>query len=401
MSAAKKAKPVTPANQYLGDIHRRRMVARRAFAPGQTRVFQRQTLAGGIESCLNMWVDLTRLFGTIPDADLEKHVRDSDWWALIDVLCGTGTQEERENARRLRFYMAMIVGAVSVKPGHNPLLMGKQGTGKEQIWAPLIQVLGPERSINVSQHMFNGTFNAWMMNRLVMMPEVRRTTRGTATDHDQYTALKRMCDPGREYDNVNEKHIKAINVQNVFVLVMTTNEDQPMTLPEDDRRVWVIQVKEHDWDNTRHQNLAAWFRAPSPWGETNAHVIVEWLIRFWDAGIMLDEVLGPAPMTRDKLDLIERGAGAVLTWLRDTLGREIPDPLTLPDVFTSGYVVDRLTQAIRGGGQGVGPGVRVPSADGMGRYLVKAGCRKLNDGKATGHALPGADLVKIWDTLGH
>jgi hypothetical protein len=347
-------------------------------------VFRRKTLAGGVETCLNMWVDLTRLFGSVADASLDKHVRDSDWWALIDALCGTTTQEERENARRLRFYMAMIVGAVGVKPGHNPLLIGKQGAGKEQIWAPIVQVLGPERSVNVSQHMFNGTFNAWMMNRFVMMPEVRRTTRGTTTDHDQYTAIKRMCDPGREFDNVNEKHIKAINAQNVFVLVMTTNEEQPMTLANDDRRIWVIQTKDHDWDNSRHQKLAAWLKAPSPWGETNAHVIVEWLIRFWDEGIMLDEVLGAAPMTQDKVELIERGAGPVLTWLRDTFGRTTPDPLTSRDIFTSGDIVDRLTQAIRGGGQGVGPGTRVPSADNMGRYLVKAGCRKLNDGKATG-----------------
>jgi hypothetical protein len=193
-----------------------------------------------------------------------------------------------------------------------------------------------------------------------------------------------MCDPGRKHDMVNEKYMKAINVRNIFVLVMTSNEDRPMTLPEDDRRIWVINVKDPGWDDARHQRLAAWFEAPAPWGETNAHAVVEWLIRYWDESIMLDEVLGKAPLTRDKLELIERGAGPVLTWLRDTLGRVPPDPLTLPDIFTSGDIVDRLTHAVRHGGQGVGPGVRVPSVETVGRYLVKAGCRKLNHGKATG-----------------
>jgi hypothetical protein len=411
---AKGDKRLTPSQWYLSD-DRRRLVHARTWAPGRPRVFSQIMEDGSRRDYLNIWRELPRAMATVPAPDLDTHARNSDWWKLIHELCGDATHEERENARRLLFYMAMIVGAPHVKPGNNPLLIGKQGVGKDQIWSPLMKVLGPERSITVSHHMWNSQFNPWMMNRLVMMPELRMTTRLTATAHDQYETIKRMCDPGREFDSMNEKNMRAVNVVNAFVLVMTTNEDKPMTLPEDDRRIWVINVKDPGWPVTRHQALAAWLNAPSPWGQTNAHAVVEWLIRFWDESIMLDEVQGPAPMTQDKSMLVKHSADPIQAWLEDRLSQVLPSPLTLPDLFTSQDIVNAASAAVRSGTEGLPPRTAVPHVDGMSHILIRLRCRVINKGNPvstrygrrrlwvrpwadpTYETMSGADLAQVVD----
>ena len=379
-TAGKADKPITPAQWYMGDVSRRRVIHRLGWFPGQSEIIRRQAKNGTWRDYLNTWIDLDRVLGHVPDDVLDRHVRGSDWWALLHALTGVATFEDTENARRLLFYMAMVVGAVGIKPGHNPLFIGKQGAGKEQIWAPLMQVLGENRSITLSHRMFTNDFNPWMMNRLVLMPETRMTSRRNMSFHDQYENLKRMCDPGREWEEVNEKGEKQINMANVFVLVMSTNEDQPMALPPDDRRIWVIRVKETGWDVSRHQKLAAWLRAPSPWGETNAHAVVEWLIRYWDEGIMADEVQGHAPMTRDKQDLIRHGADPVQEWLLDRLSRTLPDPLTLPDIFSAQDIVNAVIAAVRSGTEALPPRTTIPHVVGVAGILRQIGCRMLAKG---------------------
>ena len=376
---------------------------RRAWAPGQPKVFTTRDPAGGDTMNMNKWNNLSRPLKHVPDADLDAYIRSSDWWLLVDLLCGTVTNDQRENARRLRVFMAMVAGAVEHKPGWVPLIIGKQGVGKELIWAPLMKVLGPTRATSITQSQFTGAFNPWMMNKLVQLAEMRRTTKGSMTDHDQYTILKRICDVGREWDIVNDKYEKMINVRNAFALVITSNEPRPLSLPEDDRRVFVVLAEDPGWPDTRYFNLAKWMDALSPWGGTNAEAIVEWLIRFWDEGMMLDEMQGHAPMSPDKLTLIERGAGPIDEWLRQTLGRVLPDHLSLPDIFTAGDIVDRLSRAVRQGGEGLSPHTAVPSADSMGHTLSRVGCRRLRNGDALGArklrlwAKPNADVV--YDTM--
>jgi Family of unknown function (DUF5906) len=391
---------ISPAQWFFRD-GRGRVMDRRAWAPGMPKVYTEQDPAGGETVCMNKWNALSRPLKHVPDDDLDVYIRASDWWLLVDLLCGTATHDQRENARRLRVFMAMVAGAVEHKPGWVPLLIGKQGVGKELIWAALMKVLGPSRATSITQGQLTGAFNPWMMNKLVQLAEMRRTTRGTTTDHDQYTILKRVCDVGREWDVMNDKHEKMINVRNAFALVITSNEPRPLSLPDDDRRVFVVLTEDPGWPNTRYFDLAKWMDAASPWGETNAHAIVEWLIRFWDEGMMLDEMQGHAPRNPDKLTLIERGAGPIDEWLRQTLGRVLPDHLSLPDIFTAGDIVDRLSRAVRQGGEGLSPQTAVPSADSMGQTLSRVGCHRLRNGDQI-----GARKLRLWvkpnaDVVGH
>ena len=160
----------------------------------------------------------------------------------------------------------MIVGATGVKPGHNPLLIGVQGAGKEIMLRPVMDFLGPSRYRQIEQEDLKGGFTDWIANRLVILPEVYRPTRWNRHGMDEYQRIKAFCDPGKPFMPMNRKYEGVIQVRNVFVLVMTSNEDRPLSLPPDDRRIWVVRVKETGWPVARFQALARGFTEPSPWG---------------------------------------------------------------------------------------------------------------------------------------
>lgn len=376
-----KGNPVRPSVWARTEpLHR--IADARAWWPGKPLVFT-ETIDGARLRLVNLWRDPPRPLKGADWAWLDAHVRASPWWELMDDLIGTATPEQRENGRRLRFYMAMIVGGLDVKPGHSPLLIGRQGAGKEHIWAPIIDWLGPDRARQLMQAEISGSFTSWYRNRLVMMPELRRTTRGLVTDHDQYQDLKVVLDAGKKFLSVNEKYREPVQVLNCVVMVFTSNEDRPLSLAPDDRRFWVIRVQDtaaRGWTPTKHQHMATWRGADSGRGGTNDDAVVEWLIRMWDPDLMLGEVQGHAPMTWDKRVLINLGGGPVLAWLEERLDLKTPNPLALHDLITAHELVDLAEAALRSGDQGLSRKTSIPGASTMGQLMARAGCRALNDG---------------------
>jgi len=390
-----KGNPIRPS-VWARTAFMHRVIDARVWWPGKPLVFA-ETIDGTNLGLANLWRDPPRPLRNADWAWLDGHVRASPWWELMDALIGTATSEQQDNGRRLRFYMAMIVGGLDVKPGHNPLLMGPQGAGKEHIWAPILDWLGPGRSRQLMQIEIGGPFTDWYRNRLVMMPELRRTTRGMVTDHDQYQDLKVVLDPGKRFLSLNEKYHAPVQVLNCAVMVFTTNEDRPLSLAPDDRRFWVIRVQDTaaaGWTPTRHQQLANWRAMDNGHGGTNNEAIVEWLIRMWDPDLMLGEVQGHAPVTRDKRDLIHRAGGAMLEWLEDRLDSKPPSPLALRDLITAHELVDLAEAAIRSGDQGLPRRTSIPSAEAMGKLMAQAGCRKLNRG--TPVLVASGDRRRIW-----
>ena len=363
-------KRVMPPSQWYLRHPRRRALFGRTWWPGRPDVFT----AAGEGQLLNMWRDVERPLREAPQDWLDNLVRSSDWWVLVETLLGP-------DARRMFFYMSCVMGAPGLKPGNFPLTIGAQGTGKELMWAPLQAALGWRRATQLSQAALNGDFTGWIEHRLVLLPEMRRTTRGTLTDHDQYQVLKAMLDNGKEFLTVNRKYLAPYPVRNVFVLVMTSNEDRPITLDKDDRRIWVIRANNPGWPVARYQDLAAWYVAPTLHGGVNQDAIAEWLTRNWDPAIMEDEIAGHAPMSPAKQDLIARGRDAMETWTEELLARDPGEPLAVPTIFTIRDIMDRIERAGTHGGEGLARGTKSPGAQAIGHILSELGCRKLLNGQ--------------------
>jgi hypothetical protein len=393
-----KDKIIPPSQWYRGNP-RARSVSGHVWEPGAPRMFNPR---GGnrMTVYLNMWRDFSRPgTGLVPANPANEAF--TEWLELQETLFDAGTGEGRDNLEHWLDYLSLIMARVDVKPGHNPLLIGRQGVGKEIILRPLLDVLGPERYRHLDQSMMKGEFTDWIMNRLVMLQEVYRPARWNRTGMDEYAKLKTLCDPGKPFISVNQKYQTPIMAANVFVLVMTSNEDRPLALPPDDRRIWVTRVKETGWPVSRYQALARAFKEPSPWGGvSNSEAIVEWLIQRYEGKpeaertAMLDRFTGHAPMTRDKTALIERSRGEVEIWIAELLTRALPDPLALPDVFTAQDVMEKVENAGEVGGYGLARGTRVRGANAVGRMLRRAGCAALNNGQST--PMPDGVARHLW-----
>jgi hypothetical protein len=382
-----KGNPVSPARWYRGSP-RHRLIDTRTWWPGRGELFS-DLLEGKRVNFLNTWVDIPRPLIQVPDADLQVLVGNSPWAELVRKLFDAAT------ARHWLNYQSMVLAGVDIKPGHIALTMGKQGVGKEIILVPVIRTLG-DRALQIDQSDLNGNFTDWLKRKLVVLPEVRRTTRGTTTDHDQYQRIKALCDPGKIFVRLNEKYLRPTQVRNVFVLVMTSNEDKPMTLPPDDRRIWVIEAKDPGWDPADYQDLVAWYDEPTPWvpGADNALAVGEWLIRRWDPKTMLARVLAPAPMTPAKESLIGLGRNDIQVWVEELLTRATPDPLALSDVFAASDVMTRIDSAGQTGVDGLPRGTRTPGASAVGRMLSVLDCVKLNSGQTV--PMPTGPARNLW-----
>jgi len=252
----------------------------------------------------------------------------------------------------------------------------------------------------IDQEALNSQFTDWTKHKLVTLPELRRTTRGTTTDHDQYQRIKALCDPGKEFIRLNEKFKHPTSVLNVFVLIITSNEDRPVTLPMDDRRMWVLRVETPPgWDAPRYRALAEWYdQIHTRLGFTHAHLVVEWLRRRWDAKTMAGRMTGHAPHTPGRAELIIQSRSDVEDWILDLLNAAPTAPLHLGQVFTSQTVMDKLESAVRIGGYGLPKNCPIPGAKGVGRILGQLGCVSLNSRQAV--PMPDGTERRAWARRG-
>ena len=61
-----------------------------------------------------------------------------------------------------------------------------------------------------------------MSRRLVQFSEIRQTTRGTLTPHDQMARLKTAFDPGKEWLPINPKMAPQYEARNVLMGWLTS-----------------------------------------------------------------------------------------------------------------------------------------------------------------------------------
>jgi hypothetical protein len=252
-----------------------------------------------------------------------------------------------------------------------------------------------------------------MSRRLVLFSEMRQTTRGTLTPHDQMARLKTAFDPGKEWVPINPKLALQYIARNIVMGWLTSNEEAPLRLEEGDRRFLVLDRRcVVPWSKAAYARLARWLEH-----ENGFALVAEWLFRRWEtmSASRQQALIGTAPMTEAKAVMIEENEDPIDAWLRDVVEAECPDPDALPDVVSVECVIQRLLQAQQ---LGRFNGMRVnTNAASVGRRLAKVGAVKLNDGRqvrvkgrqvrvwavrnvAFYSALNPADIAKICDAPG-
>jgi hypothetical protein len=278
------------------------------------------------------------------------------------------------------------------------LLTGGQGIGKDMVMEPLKRLMDGSVS-TIGSHDLGSQFTGWAKARLVLGQEIKQTGPGTATGHDQYAKLKMFTANGEQWLDVNGKYQRREKVANVCGFWMTSNESVPLPIEKGDRRFLVFASPAKPWPGQDYVDLATWLLTAG-----GVDLVGEFLCQRWagmDAARKTVLVVS-APLTPSRAELADASTGPVGEWIADMMARSAPpaDPQGMPDVVTAQDMVDAMARAVRHGGQGLAPGVRVPSAQVMGGLMKGAGCQGLNRGKQVRVRASGLGRV-LWSLRDH
>jgi hypothetical protein len=355
-------RPMKPGAFFLTGGHGRRVEGLIDW-PDQPEVVEHRG-----QRLANLWYKLPRPFEHTPTVD-DTAVQ--PWLDLYWHVIGQETLEAWELGETVLDWLAMVM-ASSVKGGWQVVLIGRQGIGKDLILLPLMRVLG-DRAQLLRGDALTGAYTEWTGKRLVQLSEIKQTTRGASTPHDQMGHLKSAFDPGKEWFMANPKYGHQHEVRNVVMCWLTSNDDNPLKLEEGDRRFLILDRKAvSPLPGAAYARLGDWLKADG------MALVAEWLYRRWDAmsPMCRAALAGVAPMTEAKRVLIAENEDPIDVWLRKCVESQHPEPDALPDVVTVDLVIERLLQAKREGRFGVA--VTSLHEENIGRRLAKLGAVKLN-----------------------
>lgn len=359
---------------------RARVADRLVYWPGEARWF-RDRDAGASVWLVNKWVGTERLGLPVRDADV------AEWLRLVRWVC---SQDGPSCAESLLDWMALVVGAPGVKPGWHVVIQGAQGLGKDMIIQPVRAGVGEANVGTVNAIALHGAFNEYAERRLVVVNELKQTSRGAATGRDQYGALKELTENTTRVLKINQKNMRPYYARNTSAFLATTNDAGAVALEDDDRRFLVVAAGDKDttapWPPNEYAALAAWMR-----DRGGAELCAEWLRDRWD-GMPADRraaQLGRAPSTPGRTAMVAASADPLAAWMRDQI-----ELGAWPDLMTSRDITGAIVSAARAGE------IRgVPTPHRWGAVLRSLGGGKTYNGAPI--VLRSGEKVRVWATRGH
>lgn len=311
------------------------------------------------------------------------------WLDLVRHVLGS------EGPRAIVHFLDWCAGVVAVadrKPGWMVCVQGAQGIGKDLMMAPVKAGVGEDNAATIKGAQLASSFNEHEARRLVLISELRQTTTGSVSGHDQYNAIKSLVDTSAGVRAINPKYGRKYVARDVCAVFTSTNEPGAIALEADDRRVMVCMSKADRLSKAYYERVVAWLAT----GGTDR--VVQWLLERWDSmGARRQGALtGNAPWTRSKRHMFLAGDD-VLIWLDDKIAAGA-DP-DWPDIMSAEDVQANIERAISSASGGLSSKLRAPSVARVGRKLLDLGCRPL----AGGHQVRLRDgrKVRLWSLRNH
>jgi hypothetical protein len=186
--------------------------------------------------------------------------------------------------------------------GHAPVIISRQGIGKDTLLGPIMKGLGDHNVEFIrSEQLVNPQFTSYLKFQLIICDELMNSERPTA-----YNTLKTLIANPREWRTINEKNITPYRHPNNQNYMFFGNKMNAITMEEDDRRLWVYEIIMQKMMQIEFVKL----RAALDGGET-VHA-VKWLMEEIDLG---DFQRFDAPDTPSKRAMMKETRPAFVNWL--------------------------------------------------------------------------------------
>jgi hypothetical protein len=139
-------------------------------------------------------------------------------------------------------WMAHRIQRPGIKPNFGILLIGPPKIGKDTILVPLREGVGPWNYKDISLNQMAGAFNDYLCSVVLRISEARDSGDAGKGRIDRYALhdhLKPTLASPPETFRINRKHVQEYAGFNVVGVIITTNHQDALYLPEDDRRLLV------------------------------------------------------------------------------------------------------------------------------------------------------------------
>lgn len=267
------------------------------YHPGKPRVMDGK----GDTLLFNQWrpgvVNLPR---KIASADVQK------WLALNEFVWGGPV-----NAEVMLKWMAFVIQFPDRKPNWHPLLMSKQGIGKDTMLKPLLYALGGDNYASIGTDTLSGNFTQFLETKLVFVNEAKqRSGGGGKSSHDIYNDVKKYLAIPMEQVEVNKKGLLPYSIPNLTAWVFFSNEDNPLAIGEGDRRIFVVDNRAVDKkDPTYYADVIAWL------DNSGVEKVAGYLLDYPLTAADIALIQGPAPQSAAKDALVALNGNPVISAL--------------------------------------------------------------------------------------
>jgi hypothetical protein len=267
-------------------------------------------------------------------------------------------------AEHILGWMAHRIQRPGIKPNFGILLIGPPKIGKDTILVPLREGVGPWNYKDISLNQMAGAFNDYLCSVVLRISEARDSGDAGKGRIDRYALhdhLKPVLASPPEAFRINRKHVQEFAGFNVVGVIITTNHQDALYLPEDDRRLLVANspCKTDEFSAAFFDRFYHWYYAEGggighviaflreyDLAQFNAYAAPPKTAGFWNMvaadqgtehGELLDAIDALGKEARDKAAR-ERGEP-----VKDDAPFERPEALTLGDLASKAPGAEWLT----------------------------------------------------------
>ena len=239
-------KPIPAANW----LDANRPVEQMTWAPGKPMLIPGKLIADG------GWIDRSgcTVFNLYKPPIIQPVAGDvTPWLNLV-------RRNYPEQADRIVPFLAHKVQRPHEKINHGLVLGGKPGIGKDTIFEPVKQAVGPWNFAEVSPKQVLGRFNGFLKSVILRISEAR-----DLGEYDRYAFhdhMKTYMAAPPDVLRVDEKNIREYYVPNLSGVIITTNyKTDGIYLPDDDRRHMVAwsNLSKDDFTLDYWRDLYRWY----------------------------------------------------------------------------------------------------------------------------------------------
>jgi hypothetical protein len=368
-----------PIEDWFRDVAPGRVVDAMTYWPGMGPVFEHERV-----------VFVNRYAPGPVQSDGGRRVTNAEVAPWLGLVARVMAGESPRIMVHVLDWLALVVGEPGTKPAHGVLVQGRQGIGKDLMMRPVVWACGAANVAEIGAEDLHSEFTEYAEKRLILVAELKQTSRGSASGHDQYNRLKRLIDVSRAWFAVNPKYGRTYRARNTAAVHVSTNDADAAALAEDDRRLLVVMSTAVPEGGSYYLDVAQWLASG---GEA---LVAAWLAqrcaRALGAGTRRRHVLlSPPPRTAGRATMLEATRDPVEAWIGEQI--EQPASADWPDVMSAQEVHAAVTRAVRSGLQGLSGHLRVPSVDRIGRMLGDLGAVRLNRG---GPVRVGQKWERLW-----